>query len=442
MKITIVLPNGENEIREYDHAMTPLEIMEEFKDRFAHEVVACRVKERNAHLLETVDEDCTIHFHDIQNPYGNMAYQASLTMLYLTAVNEVLGKEVKVTIANSLSKGLFTKIHSNGINDEVVKQIEDHMKEMVEKDIPIKEERMERDVILEYLKEQGSQEEYRLFKTAEDLSHAFMCEINETRNLFYHHLVPSTKFLKLFDLRRYRNGVLLRFPHPSNPDVVPEYQEQKKLYEAFSEETHWEHLMGVNFVADLNEIVKSEDIKDLIMLSEALHEKKIAEIAEEIKESGKRIVLIAGPSSSGKTTFAKRLSIQLRVIGLKPLYLGTDDYFIDRADMKTDENGEMDFESLSAVDVELFTKQMNELLAGNKVDLPEYNFIIGKKEYGKRITSIDASQPIVIEGIHGLNPELTKGISDEEKFKIYISPLTQINIDMHHSLNCMILVEL
>ena len=432
MKITIVLPNGENEIREYDHAMTPLEIMEEFKDRFAHEVVACRVKERNAHLLETVDEDCTIHFHDIQNPYGNMAYQASLTMLYLTAVNEVLGKEVKVTIANSLSKGLFTKIHSNGINDEVVKQIEDHMKEMVEKDIPIKEERMERDVILEYLKEQGSQEEYRLFKTAEDLSHAFMCEINETRNLFYHHLVPSTKFLKLFDLRRYRNGVLLRFPHPSNPDVVPEYQEQKKLYEAFSEETHWEHLMGVNFVADLNEIVKSEDIKDLIMLSEALHEKKIAEIAEEIKESGKRIVLIAGPSSSGKTTFAKRLSIQLRVIGLKPLYLGTDDYFIDRADMKTDENGEMDFESLSAVDVELFTKQMNELLAGNKVDLPEYNFIIGKKEYGKRITSIDASQPIVIEGIHGLNPELTKGISDEEKFKIYISPLTQINIDMHH----------
>ncbi len=432
MKITIVLPNGENEIREYDHAMTPLEIMEEFKDRFAHEVVACRVKERNAHLLETVDEDCTIHFHDIQNPYGNMAYQASLTMLYLTAVNEVLGKEVKVTIANSLSKGLFTKIHSNGINDEVVKQIEDHMKEMVEKDIPIKEERMERDVILEYLKEQGSQEEYRLFKTAEDLSHAFMCEINETRNLFYHHLVPSTKFLKLFDLRRYRNGVLLRFPHPSNPDVVPEYQEQKKLYEAFSEETHWEHLMGVNFVADLNEIVKSEDIKDLIMLSEALHEKKIAEIAEEIKESGKRIVLIAGPSSSGKTTFAKRLSIQLRVIGLKPLYLGTDDYFIDRADMKVDENGEMDFESLSAVDVELFTKQMNELLAGNKVDLPEYNFIIGKKEYGKRITSIDASQPIVIEGIHGLNPELTKGISDEEKFKIYISPLTQINIDMHH----------
>lgn len=432
MKITIVLPNGENEIREYDHAMTPLEIMEEFKDRFAHEVVACRVKERNAHLLETVDEDCTIHFHDIQNPYGNMAYQASLIMLYLTAVNEVLGKEVKVTIANSLSKGLFTKIHSNGINDEVVKQIEDHMKEMVEKDIPIKEERMERDVILEYLKEQGSQEEYRLFKTAEDLSHAFMCEINETRNLFYHHLVPSTKFLKLFDVRRYRNGVLLRFPHPSNPDVVPEYQEQKKLYEAFSEETHWEHLMGVNFVADLNEIVKSKDIKDLIMLSEALHEKKIAEIAEEIKESEKRIVLIAGPSSSGKTTFAKRLSIQLRVIGLKPLYLGTDDYFIDRADMKADENGEIDFEALSAVDVELFTKQMNELLAGNKVDLPEYNFIIGKKEYGKRITSIDASQPIVIEGIHGLNPELTKGISDEEKFKIYISPLTQINIDMHH----------
>ena len=433
MRLEVVLPNGETKLKEYENAITPEELIEEYKDEIEHQVVSCRIKNRDARLDEVIDEDCVVELKDMTNPYGNMAYQASLTLLYLKAISDVLGPEVKTTIANSLSRGLFTRIHTSGLTDEVAEAIQKRMEELVEEDTPIKEKVTPREETLEYLeKRQKNTDEYKLFSTASDLDHAFLATIDDTSSLFYVHTVPSAKYLKLFEVRRYRNGMLLRFPHTSNVDVVPEYVEQKKMYEAFSEETHWENLMGVTTVGELNEKVMSNDLKDLIMLSEALHEKKIAEIAEEIKNAGKRIILIAGPSSSGKTTFAKRLIIQLRVAGLKPLYLGTDDYFIDRENMPVDEEGNMDFEALSAVDVKLFTEQMNDLLAGKKVDIPEFNFLEGRKEFGKRITSIDNSQPIVIEGIHGLNPELTLGISDEEKFKIYISPLTQINIDMHH----------
>lgn len=433
MRLEIVLPNGETKLKEYENALTPEELIEEYKDELEHQVVSCRIKNRDARLDEVIDEDCVVELKDMTNPYGNMAYQASLTLLYLKAISDVLGPDVKTTIANSLSRGLFTRIHTSGLTDEVAEAIQKRMEELVEEDMPIKEKVTTREETLEYLeKSQKNTDEYKLFATATDLDYAFLATIDDTSSLFYVHTVPSAKYLKLFEVRRYRNGMLLRFPHTSNVDIVPEYVEQKKMYEAFSEETHWENLMGVTTVGELNEKVLSDELKELIMLSEALHEKKIAEIAEEIKNAGKRIILIAGPSSSGKTTFAKRLIIQLRVAGLKPLYLGTDDYFIDRENMPVDEEGNMDFEALSAVDVKLFAEQMNDLLAGKKVDIPEFNFLEGKKEFGKRITSIDNNQPIVIEGIHGLNPELTLGISDEEKFKIYISPLTQINIDKHH----------
>ena len=432
MKLEIILPNGETKLREYKKEITPEHLIEEFKDEIEHQVVSCRIKNRDARLNEVVNEDCVVELKDMTNPYGNMAYQESLTLLYLKAISDVLGPEVQTSIANSLSRGLFTKIHTSGLSDEVAAQIEARMREIVDNDEPILEKRVEREDTINYLDKKNDADEIKLFSTASDLTHAYLSELGYTARFFYVHTVPSTKYLQLFEVRRYRNGMLLRFPHTSNVDVVPEYYEQKKLYEAFSEETHWEQLMGVNTIAELNEKVLGDDLKDLVMLSEALHEKKIAEIAENIKEAGKRIILIAGPSSSGKTTFAKRLITQLRVTGLKPLYLGTDDYFIDRENMPVDEDGNMDFEALSAVDVELFTSQMNDLLAGKKVDIPEFNFLEGRKEFGRRITSIDSNQPIVIEGIHGLNPELTKGIDDDAKFKIYISPLTQINIDKHH----------
>jgi uridine kinase len=204
------------------------------------------------------------------------------------------------------------------------------------------------------------------------------------------------------------------------------------LYNAFLEEGMWAELMGVHYVSDLNEKVGAGEDRELIQISEALHEKKIAEIADMIAKEGRRIILIAGPSSSGKTTFARRLNIQLRVNGFKPLYLGTDDYYVNREHTPLDEYGEKNFEDLEAIDLELFNNQLNDLLDGKEVDIPHFDFYNGVKVFGTRKTTIQPGQPILIEGIHGLNGKLTEFVPDEEKFRIYISPFTQLNIDEHN----------
>ena len=432
IRIRVKLPDGSETEEKYEEGVTPEKIVTGLKKKPEHQILACLINNRNERLDKPVEEDSEVDLLDLRNSYGNMSYQMSLTLLYLKAVHDVLGNNTQVTIANSLSKGLFTKIRSPLVNEESVNRIQKRMKELVSLKLPVTETYEDRDHMIRTLKKSGPVDELRLFESAYDLQGAYICQLDDEKAFFYQHLLPDTSYLKLFEIRRYRNGVLLRFPQPYDPDHVPVFEEQRLLYEAFSEESHWDHLLGISSVTDLNEKVRSGNYLEMIELSEALHEKKIAEIAERIHDSGKRIVLIAGPSSSGKTTFAKRLCTQMRVTGLRPLYLGTDDYFIDRDEMPAGPDGKRDFEDLSAVDTNLFTSQMNDLLAGKKVDLPEFDFITGKKIYGKRITSIDASQPIVIEGIHGLNPKLTEGIPDEQKFRIYISPLTQLNIDDHH----------
>ena len=256
--------------------------------------------------------------------------------------------------------------------------------------------------------------------------------MNGYRNYFYGPMVPSAGYIEYFRLTRYRDGLLLQFPYYDTPEVMPETVDQVKLYEAFEEEHRWLQLLDAATVADMNRIIARGQTKETILLSEALHEKKIAEIATEIKEKGKRIILIAGPSSSGKTTFAKRLCIQLRVAGLKPLYLGTDDYFVERDETPLDANGEKNYEDLEALDINLFSDNMNDLLRGEEVDIPEFDFLEGRKIFGRRVTKIDRNQPIVIEGIHALNDSLTTQIDEEAKYRIYISPLTQLNIDAHN----------
>lgn len=432
IRIRTIFPDGRSEENEYEEGITPEQILAAAKQKPLHQIYACLIDQYYERLNAEIRKDCSISFCDIADSYANMAMQGSLILLYCAAVHHVLGKTVKVTIANSLSKGLFTIIHDGNVSDITLRQIQLKMSEMVREDLPIAETEMDRRTLSEWLKKHNLKDETELYHSAPDLSYALACRLEEEEDLLYCHTVPSTAYLKLFELRKYRNGVLLRFPHPEHPDEVSAFEEQKLLYEAFSEETHWENLCGVNFASDLNACVENNTYKQLIQVSEALHEKKIADIAERIRNSHKRIILIAGPSSSGKTSFAKRLCIQLRVVGLKPLYLGTDDYFIDRYDMIPGPDGKKDLESISAVDINLFTAQMNDLLSGKKTDLPSFDFIKGKKIYGSRITSIEPSQPIVIEGIHGLNPVLTDGIPTDEKFKIYISPLTQLNLDHHH----------
>lgn len=397
-------------------------------------ILSCRVFQRYRRLDKVIRENCEIELFDLKNAYANMSYQMSLIMVYLKAVRDVAGSKATIHIANSISKGLYTTIYHTELSKyELAERVEKKMHEIVDADLPIKQVKVDRDTLLKAVEtDDAFRYEKRIVKSAYDIHDGFITELDDEKHIFYQYLLPSTKYLNLFELKVYRKGIVLRFPHPSDPNHLLPFEEQNLLYEAFSEERSWEKLLGINDVSDLNESIIKKDYKNTILLSEALHEKKIADIATMIRDKKKRIVLIAGPSSSGKTSFAKRLCIQLRVIGLKPLYLGTDDYFINRKDVPREEDGTQDFEALSAVDVELFTKQMNALLDHQEVDLPEYDFVKGEKVYGKRITQLSDDQIIVIEGIHGLNPKLTEGIDSKEKFKIYISPLTQLTADRYH----------
>lgn len=433
MKIQLkVTSKGQWEEVEIEDNCTIEDVYKKYENELPYTVIAAKVNNKIEDLIFKIKNPCKIEFLDVRTQSANLIYQYSLSLLYLKAVKDILAN-VQVDIKNSLSNGLYTEIKTiKPLTEKNVKDIEKRMKRLVYEDIPFVKQVVSRDEAFDILVEDGLIEKTRLLNESLNLKQVKFYSLGNCRNFFYGLMVPSTRYLQNFELKKYKRGVLLRFPHPSNPNIIPPYVEQKKLYQAFGEQTRWDRLLGVNYVSDLNEKIDNGKYKELIQLSEALHEKKISQIADMIKKQHKRIILIAGPSSSGKTTFAQRLCIQLKVNGLEPLYMGTDDYFVEREMTPLDENGEKNFENLSAVDIELFNNNMNDLLEGKQVDLPTFNFITGHKEFGKRITSIKSSQPIVIEGIHALNEKLTSHIAKEEKFKIYISPLTQLNIDSHN----------
>ena len=408
------------------------ELAEEFAAELPYTVMLAKVNGKYEELTFVPEEDSEVELLDIRNHSADLAYQNSLCLLYLKSVMDVMGK-VTVRIDNSLNKGLYTEIDSEQpLTETQVEQIENRMRELAAEDIAIVREVYHREDAIEIWEEYNYMEKGRLLREKEDIREAKFYSIEGYRNFFYGLMVPSTGYLKYFRLEKYRDGVLLRFPQPSRPDEMPENIDDSKIYEAFKEAKQWHRLLDLEYLADLNERMRGNSWKELVLLSEALHEKKIAEIADRITSENKRIILIAGPSSSGKTTFARRLCVQLRVNGLKPLYMGIDDYYLDRCDSPVDEDGNYNFENLDSIDVELFNNNMNGLLAGETVDLPEFDFMKGEKVFGKRLTSIEADQPIVIEGIHGLNGQLTEKIDDRQKFRIYISPFTQLNIDIHN----------
>ncbi|MEA4987835.1 MAG: nucleoside kinase [Anaerovorax sp.] len=405
-------------------------LAKKFQCETPYRILSARVNNTDICLNETIKESCALSFLDMRDPSANAIYQRSVSFLYLKAVYDVLGSN-RVLIENSLNKGLFTQMKQN-VTIEELESVEDRMRQLVDDDLPFIKGSYPRQKAIEKLRDIGYVQKLRLLENTTWLEKVPFYSLDEFENFFYGPMVPSTGYIEYFELRKCRRGVLLRFPEPKFPNQIPLYRDDIKLYRAFGEAREWARLMEISYVQDLNEKVDDGSYKEVIQISEALHEKKIAEIADEITQDGKRIILIAGPSSSGKTTFAQRLCIQLRVNGLKPLYMGTDDYFLERDQTPVDENGEYNFEDIDAIDRILFNHDMNALLAGEEVDLPVFDFQKGKKIFGKRIIKAKRGQPIVIEGIHGLNKELTSEIPDDAKYKIYISPLTQLNIDTHN----------
>ncbi len=426
-------PNGKYQKADIARGTSIEELYRKLEDKLPYTVLAARVNCKYEGLRFQLEHECDVELLDLRTQAASYVYQDSLSMIFVTAANEVLDG-VRVEVANSLNQGLYIELKGySPVSDEIVDKIRDRMQEMIDADIPFEKTFKASAEIAEIVDEQGYMNNtVRLMNEFTKDFRLKLYTLNGYSEFAYGLMAPSTGYLKIFELRRYKFGVLLRFPNCHEPDRLPEYRNQPKLYQAFGEQTRWDRLLGINYVADLNEQIRAGKSRDLIQVAEALQEKKIAEIADQIRQMQKRIILIAGPSSSGKTTFARRLKVQLRVVGLEAICLSTDDYFRERGETPLDENGEPDYEGFGAIDKDLFTQNMNDLLDGKKVDLPVFDFLSGQKQYGKNVTELRPGQPIIIEGIHGLNSRLTEGIAEEEKFKIYISPLTQLNVDEHN----------
>lgn len=372
---------------------------------------------------------------DLSQQDGVRVYARSLSLVLFRAAEEVL-PGCQVRIEHSLSKGIYGEIdlkNDQPLTEKDVRAIAERMKEIIEADEQITKETIPLDDAIRFFEHAKRFDKVRLLKFREKPElHVYHC--GNYTDYLYGYMTPSTGYLKRFELKYYMPGFILRFPTVECPAAIPQFEEQRKLFRIYFEFEKWGRILEVSDVGALNQQIVDGKGGDLIRIAEALHEKKIAQIADEICADRDRIrlILIAGPSSSGKTTFAQRLAVQLRVNGLRPVSISIDDYFVDRDKTPLDSDGLPDFECLEAIDLELFNEQISSLIQGFPVRLPRYDFRKGKRQFRDETLRINEDQPIIIEGIHGLNNRLTSEIPNDHKFKIYISALTQLNIDDHN----------
>ncbi|MBM7870527.1 uridine kinase [Clostridium pascui] len=386
-------------------------------------------------LNSPVKESGTLQVIDITNSIGLKAYIRTLQFILINAVLDIFPK-AKISIEHSLSKGIYGEIEKETpLNEEEIIKIKDKMKDLINLNIPINKVTVKKEEAIKIFNSYGMDDKIRLLKHV-NLEKVSLYELDGRYDYFYGQMAPSTGVIQMFDLIYYKPGLLLRYPTEENPFKIPELIEHKKLAKIFKETEEWGRILDVADVGSLNNKVESGEMIDIIRVAEALHEKKAAYIADMISErKNTKLILIAGPSSSGKTTFARRLGIQLRVNGLIPVPLGLDDYFVDRDNTPKDENGEFDFESIFALDLALFNKNLQQILSGMEVEIPTYNFKKGKREWNGEKIKLPPNGILIVEGIHGLNEMLTASIPFENKFKIYISALTQLNLDNHNRIS-------
>lgn len=416
---------------ELNKGITLEEIKNKVQNEYSTLIVAAKVNNNLKELGFVLNEDVEIEFVDLTSSIGQRIYQRSLSFVFIRAAMELL-PECRVSVEHSLSKGLYCEInHKNPINEDIVEAIEARMRKIIEEDIVFEKKSIQKEEAKKIFEEFNMDAKKKLLKYREkETINIYSC--GWLKNYFYGYMVPSTGYLKNFKLKFYLPGIIIQFPTKESPNEIPMFKEQPKIASIFREAEIWGNILNVGYVANLNEIIEKDEYPELIRVAEALHEKKIAQIADMIAKNNKRVVLIAGPSSSGKTTFAQRLLIQLKVNGLNPITLSIDDYFVNRELTPRDEEGKYDFEAIEAVDVDLFNEHLTKLVQGEEIDIPTFNFITGTREYRGNKLQIHKDQPIIIEGIHGLNEKLTCDVPHDKKFKIYISALTQLNIDNHN----------
>lgn len=385
-------------------------------------------------LFTPMTKDCHVRFVTLKEQAGYMAYKRTATLMFLKACEDLLGTgaTTKIALDYSIGNSIFCDFLEDRVIDEAfARSIQKRMEELAKANLPITKRSLDTDQAAKYFDRIGFKGKKELFQFRRE-SKMNIYSLDGYDNYFYGYMAPSTGYISAFLVSAYQHGVVLQIPKRKQTEEIVPFTPQPKLFHVMQRSREWTKTMGVDTVGALNDEITHGNINHLILLQEGLQEKLLADIANEIVSKNKRIILIAGPSSSGKTTFSHRLSIQLQIAGLTPHPVSMDDYFLDRELSPRDENGNYNFETIASLDVDLLTKHINQLLDGEEIDVPSYNFITGKREYHGHKLKIGEKDVLVMEGIHGLNGTLTNEIPEDAKYRIYVSALNQINLDEHN----------
>ena len=430
-KIKVTIQNNEYE---YEAGISYEQIVKDFQKDYDSKIVLVAADGRLRELHKILSRDCTLEFITVSEKIGMETYRRSATFLLVKAVHDVIGddSENHIVAQYTVGRGLLCKLVDVEPTEQFVRSVHARMDELISQNIPIWKTSYSVEEARRIFAEAGMEDKVKLFKYRR-ASKVNVYSIGDYKDYYYGYMVPSTGYITHYDLFAYDEGLILQLPARHSPNVVPERSDSPKLQKTLQETSNWGESIGIENVGDLNEMICNEGMQDVVLLQEAYMESRIAEIAKDIvKKGGRKFIMIAGPSSSGKTSFSYRLSIQLRALGLMPHPIALDNYFKNRDDTPKDENGEYNFECLEAIDVEQFNKDMLKLLAGETVELPSFNFKTGQREYKGDYKRLDENDILVIEGIHGLNEKMSYALPAESKYKIYISALTALNVDEHN----------
>lgn len=419
---------------------TPLlDIAPQFEFDKPYEILAAKVNNVAEGLRFRVFHNRDVEFLDYRTYIGRNFYSRSLCFLLYKATRDLF-PESRMTIRRPISKGYFCSVYKNDgsfLTEEDVEAIGARMRELVDENIPFKRKELQIEEAIKIFKESGDLDKVKLLETCGEV-YITCYSLGDVTDYYYDELVPSTGYLKTFGVKLCHGGILLRVPDRHHPEDLAPLHEQPKTFEVFAETHKWNWIMGLSNVGDVNESILKGNASDLIQISEALQEKKIVQIAEEIErrhndpENPVKLVLITGPSSSGKSTVCKRLSVQLKACGLHPISFSTDDYFVNRIDTPKLPDGSYDFDNFDTVDHEYLQKDLVKLLDGEEVEVPEYNFVTGRREFNGKNLKLGERSVLLIEGLHALNPRLTEKVPDKEKFRIFINTITSISLDCHN----------
>ena len=417
-----------DKIIEIDKPMTICEVLKEEIKKNQYTVLAATFNNEYKNLAFLIEEDGKVELIDTSSSEGMKVYRRTLLYIVGKAFEKICPNK-KMEVNYQLSNSMFCDLMDEEVTDEFIEKLTQEVRQIVKDDLPIKQVIMNREEATKFFNETQTSKG-RLQLDLEDNQEIFMYYCEDYYNYCYGTLANRTGVTKIFEIVRYNDGFLVRYPSQKDPERMPKFVKNKKLAWAMEEYDDINKILKIERVYRINEAIKEGNVKDIILLAEALHEKKIAKIADNIaKNKNIKMVLIAGPSSSGKTTFAQRLGIQLKLNRIKPVTISVDNYFVERKDTPRDENGEYDFECLEAIDLELFNDHLTKLLNGEEVEMPEFDFYEGTKRYNGKKLKLEKDEVLVIEGIHCLNDKLTSKIPAEQKYKIYISALTVLNLD-------------